>query len=148
MTELRPWLWVGKYAETRDLDLLRAYRIEAMLQLAEHVPQPGIETLFLEVQDGEPLDPELLRRGTAFVRDQKSLGRRVLIACGAGISRSPTFCVAALVEEESLALLDALRVVSGAELWASLCAHYGEDVPVRRMMDEIRPWPARDHEEA
>ncbi|MGH2523720.1 MAG: hypothetical protein ACRDH2_14545 [Anaerolineales bacterium] len=67
-----------------------------MLQLAERVEQPGITTLYLAVEDGEPLPDEALREGIEFVRAQKALGRVVLVACGAGLSRSAIFALAVL----------------------------------------------------
>jgi len=63
-------------------------------------------------------------------------GARILIACGAGISRSVTFAVAVLHEEEDISLLDAFHDVHNInaealphyELWHSLCEYYHETV--------------------
>jgi hypothetical protein len=71
MNEIRPWLYVGKYRETLDSYLLGLHRIDAMLQLAEAVRQPGIVSLFLPVEDGEPLPVDLLRRGVDFVLNKR-----------------------------------------------------------------------------
>lgn len=108
-----------------------------MLQLAELIEQPGITTLFLPVDDGVPLAVELLRKGVDFVIAEKEQGGRVLIACGAGISRSTAFAIAALKEIEGLDLLAALRAVKEKHpeamphmaIWESLCAYYQEDIP-------------------
>ena len=137
MNEIRPWLYLGKLRETLSHDYLRAYGIGAMLQLCRKVVQPGIETLFLEVEDGEPLPKDKLMEGIRFVRAQKTNGHKVLIACGAGISRSASFATAVLREEENLCLIDAYRQVRAVHpdarphprLWQSLCEHYSEDVP-------------------
>ena len=67
MDAVRPWLYIGRYRETQDYDLLVRAGISAMLQLAEQVRQPGIETLYLAVRDGETLAPATLRRGLDFV---------------------------------------------------------------------------------
>jgi hypothetical protein len=142
MFTIRPWLHVGKFVETLDVDLLNAHNIGAMLQLAESVQQTGIAARFVHVEDGEPLPVALLREGVDFVRLQKSLGRNVLVACGAGISRSATFTVAALKEEEGLSLLEAFREVKAKhslaqphpELWQSLCGYYGEQVPYTKLI--------------
>jgi len=109
MYTIRPWLTIGKYAETRNLNLLHGRGISAMLQLAEAVPQPGIESLYLAVEDGEPLPIPLLEEGITFIREQKSQDRHVMVACGAGISRSVLFSMAALMAEEKLSLFDAYR---------------------------------------
>lgn len=125
-----------KYRQTINLSLLQRHNIGAMLQLAELVEQPGIDSLYLPVEDGEPLPLDLLRQGVDFIKTHYESGHRVLVACGASISRSATFAVAALKEIEPLGLLEALRTVKQAHpqamphmaLWESLCAYYQEDV--------------------
>lgn len=137
MYPIRPWLYVGRFSETQDDVLLRRREIGAMLQLADSVKQSGIPSLYLPVEDGEPLPADTLRMGVEFVRLEKALGRKVLIACGMGISRAVTFAIAVLVEEEGLGLLDASRQVRAKHpsalphpaLWQSLCEHYRQDVP-------------------
>jgi len=137
MYPIRPWLYVGRFSDTQDDVMLRRREIGAMLQLADSVKQPGIPSLYLPVEDGEPLPRDLLRLGVEFVRLEKALGRSVLIACGAGISRSTTFAVAVLKEEEELGLLEAFRQVRALHpeamphpaLWQSLREYYGEDAP-------------------
>jgi protein-tyrosine phosphatase len=147
MYMIRPWLYVGKFSETKEGWLLRSYNIGAMLQLDEAVEQPGIVSLFLPVEDGEPLAPEMLKRGLEFVHAQKGWGRNVLIACGAGVSRASAYATAALKEDENLALLDALRevharhpdVMPHPELWKSLCEYYGEHLTLMQMLDVLKP---------
>ncbi len=147
MYMIRPWLYIGKYSETQEEWLLRSCQIGAMLQLDEAVEQPGVESLFLPVEDGEPLQSEMLRQGLRFVQTQKAWGRNVLIACGAGVSRATTFAIAALKDEENLSLLDAVREVHARhpealphpELWKSLCLFYGENLSLMQMLDILRP---------
>jgi protein-tyrosine phosphatase len=144
---IRPWLYVGKFSETREEWLLRAYQIGAMLQLDEAVQQPGMTSLFLPVEDGEPLVPDVLKRGLEFARTQKAWGRRVLIACGAGVSRAAAFAIAVLKEEENLSLLEAVRevrtqhpeIMPHPELWKSLCHYYGENLTLMQMLDVLKP---------
>jgi protein-tyrosine phosphatase len=147
MYMIRPWLYVGKFSETREEWLLKAYTIGAMLQLDEAVEQPGIVSLFLPVEDGEPLAPELLKRGLEFVKTQKSWGRNVLIACGAGVSRAAAFAIAVVKEEENLNLLEAVReirsrhpeIMPHPELWKSLCHYFGENLTLMQMLEALRP---------
>jgi hypothetical protein len=147
MDVVRPWLLVGKLAETLNLDLLHYMGVGAMLQLCQEVTQPGIVSRFLPVEDGEPLPCAVLSDGVRFIREQKAEGRSVLVACGAGVSRSVTFAVAALREEEGISLLDAYREVVAARaearphpvLWKSLCDCYGESVPFAEMIKISRP---------
>ena len=137
MNRIRPWLYIGKYRETRNLSLLSRVKIDAALQLAELVEQPGIETLYLAVDDGVALSTELLQQGIAFIIANKDQGKRVLVSCGAGISRSTSFALAALKEVEELDLLEALQEVKRRHpdamphpaLWQSLCEYYDEDIP-------------------
>jgi protein-tyrosine phosphatase len=134
MQRIRPWLLVGAYRETLDDDLLAQTQVGALLHLVAPVEPSGITTLYLPVEDGDALDADVIRRGVDFVLSQRTAEKRVLIACGAGISRSTTFAIAALKEAEGMALLDAARAVRQAHpagmphwlLWESLCAYYGE----------------------
>src|SRR5262245_35643436 len=137
MNRIRPWLYIGKYRDTLDGTLLQASGVGAMLLFVEDVHYPSIASLYLAIEDGVPLASHILQEGLAFIAQHKSEGRAVLIACGAGQSRSVTFGIAALKEEEGLTLMDALRAVAinypDAEphkvLWESLCRHYGEEIP-------------------
>jgi hypothetical protein len=146
MNPVRPWLYVGKFVDTLDGRTLSAQGIGAVLQLAHSVQHTGITSCFIPVDDGVPLPGDLLRQGVDFVLDAKRRGQRVLIACGAGMSRSVTFAVAALKEDEGLSLLDAVQTVKRNHpdssphpaLWDSLCAYYGEPVPVHAMLRALR----------
>ena len=150
MYPIRPWLYVGKYRETLDCALLHHSGISAMLQLAESVQQPRISSLYVPIEDGEPLASDHLRTGIEFVRQEKAKGNTVLIACGAGISRAPSFAIAVIKEEENLSLLDAFRQIRAEhpqarphlELWQSLCEYYQEDVPYKsilKLMLQVKP---------
>lgn len=145
MYSVRPWLYIGKYQETRDLSLLQHHQIGAMLHLADIVNQPGIETLCMVIEDGIKVDPVALRRGVDFIRLRKADGLRVLVACGAGISRSVTFAIAALKEEEQITQLEAFQEIlrhhpdamPHPALWESLRAYYQETVSYVDMWEEI-----------
>ena len=104
MNEIRPWLCIGKYRETNDLYLLQEQEVQSMLLLAALVEQPDIQTLYLPVEDGELLPTHHLEQGVLFLKSMENSQQRTLVACGAGISRSATFCVAALKEIEGLDL--------------------------------------------
>ncbi|HJW83431.1 MAG TPA: dual specificity protein phosphatase [Anaerolineae bacterium] len=144
MVPIRPWLYVGRFFETYDDDLLRRRGVGALLQLADSVKHPGIPSLYLPVEDGVPLPADMLRMGVEFVRLEKALGRKVLIACVAGISRSSAFAIAALKEEERLPLFDAFRQVRAMHpdalphpaIWQSLCDYYAEEAPYADLLVE------------
>jgi protein-tyrosine phosphatase len=147
MDRIRPWLYIGKYRETLYPRLLAANQIEAVLQLAELVEHPGIVSLYLPVEDFQPLQPDLLKQGVDFVRAQKNLGHRILVACGAGINRSTAFSVAVLKEEEGLGLLEAFRLVKQKHaesmphppIWESLCNYYQEFIPFDKLISPSNP---------
>ena len=134
---VRPWLYIGKQRDTENLPQLQAKQIRAMLQLEERVEQPGVHVLYLPVRDATAIAANDLRRGVSFILLERQLGRKVMIACAAGISRSVTFAVAAIYETEGIPLLmaysDIVRVHSMAlphpALWKSLCLYYQQDVP-------------------
>jgi hypothetical protein len=136
MFKIRDWLYIGKYAHTRIKSNLDRNQIGALLSLAEPVGHEGIETLYLQVADGEPVEPDKIAAGVKFVREQKAAGKRVLVACGAGISRSSMFTMAALMEEEDLNVFDAYREVYQQyraaqphhNLVISLAAYHGQNL--------------------
>ena len=111
MFKIRDWLYIGKYSQIRSKANLDAHEIGALLSLAEPVGHDGIATLYLNVTDGEPVAYDKIAEGVKFVREQKAAGKRVVVACGAGISRSVMFSMAALMEEEDLGLFDAYREI-------------------------------------
>ncbi len=145
MNTIRPWLSIGNYRDTRNRALLEANRIGAILQLAERVDHPQIITCYLPTEDGCVLSPTLLRQGVDFVLEQQQRGQHVLVACGAGISRSASFATAALKEVEDISLLAAVKSVKQHHadtlphmtLWASLCSYYQEEIPFFTMLSAI-----------
>jgi len=137
MFVIRPWLLLGKYQETLNLPLLQAHTIGAMLQFAEQVDYPGMATLYLPVEDGTPITKEVFQKGIEFILSHKAEGNKVLVSCGAGISRSVTFIIAALKETENITLPEAYQVVLKVQpkalphpvVWQSLGDFYGETLP-------------------
>ena len=132
MLEVRDWLYQGKYSDTINLPLLQRHHIKAILHLAEDVRQPDIETLYIPIEDGEPISAKHIETGINFVLRYQP--QHVLIACGAGISRSTSYTAAVLKETEGLSLKDALAdirrkypsALPHPMVWHSLCTFYGE----------------------
>ncbi len=60
MHTIRPWLYVGKFRETQDEELLRQQEIGGILQLADYVNSPNISSLYISVEDGVSLPFNLL----------------------------------------------------------------------------------------
>tara|TARA_A100001037_G_C14700695_1_gene435838 strand:+ start:132 stop:536 length:405 start_codon:yes stop_codon:yes gene_type:complete len=132
MKVIRPWLSVGKFLEPRDRELMVSRGIGAILALYWPVKHEGIDSLYLPVEDGVPLEAEVLTKGVEFILQHKAQGHGVLVACRFGISRSVTFAVAAIKEAEGLSLDEALSSVierhqsanPGEVLWSSLRKYY------------------------
>ncbi len=74
MNSIRPWLFIGKYVETKSPELLNFNIIGSMLHLAEKFLIPGINTLYLPVEDGKPVPIDLLIQGVDFVLAEKQKG--------------------------------------------------------------------------
>jgi protein-tyrosine phosphatase len=142
MDEIRPWLFIGAYRDTLNKSYLDFKNIQAMLQLAQKVEQPNIVSLYLPVEDLAPISITHIRQGVDFIREHKAENKRVLVACGAGINRSSSFCAAALKEEEGLSLFDAFKEVKRNHpesmphepVWESLCKYYNETTPYLDVM--------------
>ena len=111
MHKIRDWLYIGKYRETLRRSLLNSYNIGAMLHLAEDVQHDDIETLYLGIDDGVPVKHEVLKQGIDFLVEQKAQGKILLSACGAGVSRSTTFAMGALMHEEKLDIWEAYQTI-------------------------------------
>ena len=147
MQQIRPWLYIGSYRDRQDSAMLHEQKIGAMLQLAGLVRIPNIDSLYLPIEDGEVVEQRIIMQGVSYIRAQHAAGSRVLVACGAGISRSTTFAIAAIKDAENLDLLGAARVVRMAHpngmphhaLWSSLCAYYQEPVSYLAMLRVIEP---------
>ena len=84
----------------------------------------------------------VLHQGVDFIRAHKAKDNRILVACGAGINRSSSFCAAALKEEEGLSLFEAFKEVKRLHpesmphepVWESLCKYYNETTPYLDVM--------------
>jgi hypothetical protein len=142
MDQVRPWLFIGSYRDTKNLPYLKLKSIGAMLQLAEKVEQPDIVSLYLPVEDFAPISSAHILQGLDFIKEHKQYGKQVLVACGAGINRSSAFCTAILKEAEGLSLFEAFKQVKHCHAesmphqpaWESLCAFYEESIPYLEIM--------------
>lgn len=135
MTLLRDWLYIGKYTDLEALHNGDFKHIKVVLNLAEALPIEGKKVLFLNIDDGVPLSFNDLLIGTEFLLNQYYEGKTILVACGAGVSRSATFCTVLIKEIEKLSLLEVLKTIKQKhpkalphpELWKSVCQVYDEE---------------------
>jgi protein-tyrosine phosphatase len=134
MFKIRDWLFISGYPSASSPQLVKAHGIEASLQLFEAIKMEGVESLYLDVQDGYEITPAQIRSGVDFVRANHEKSKKVLVTCGAGISRSVTFSIACLKEIEGLSLPDAYKSVRQHHPeampdhihWKSISDYYGE----------------------
>ena len=145
MHHIQPWLYIGKVRETSDRSIMYGYQIGAILQLAYPAQHPGIESLFIDVDDGIPLPAASLQQGMSFARVQKAAGKKLVIGCGAGVSRSVTFTMALLHEEEGIGLMEAYEQIVAVhpdamphyELIKSLGEYYGDLAATKALLARI-----------
>lgn len=137
MDFVRPWLAVGTAAEAADAESRQRAGIDAILSLVDVGFSAGKHHLALPVADRKALDGEAIALATRFLAAQQRAGRRTLLHCRSGISRSPALAACHLHEHEGLSLAAALAEVAAARpqaapdpaLLASIAEHYGTDLP-------------------
>jgi hypothetical protein len=144
-------VYISGWRATLMQDKLREANITHVLKLYESLPtfDPDFNVLDMPVEDGEPLIPELLKRGARFIVEQVDAGKPVLVMCGAGISRSATFVLAYMLERDH-DLHDAYRLLHQNHpvaqphpaLWRSLIQYYDLNYTV----DEAFDWMHDDDE--
>lgn len=152
-------LAIGGWYDGRNASLLEREGIQAVLQLHGQEggdEYPGLLSVqHLQQEDGRPLPADTLRRGVAFIREQRELGRPVLVQCGAGMSRSVTF-VLAYLHSEGMELPDAVRLVTQKRrqslphviLLQSLIDCYGADTTPGELLSILLKERKRIREEA
>lgn len=130
---------IGGLADAVDHSRLLNEGVDAVLQLyageREKAPFPiPVEVLHLQARDRQSMPTDRPRESVAFIRAHQEQGRRVLVCCGAGISRSTTF-VAAYLHEQGVELAEALSSIRAhrpqcrphREMLRSLIEYYGLD---------------------
>ncbi len=134
MNKIRDWLYIGNHLDLHDVIEKGHDEIDCILNLVENKTTNLESYLFIDIDDGVPINNINLFNGIEFILNQYQQNKKILIACGAGVSRSATFCVLALKEIEKLSLIDALKVVKEKRkkalphpaLWKSVCEAYDE----------------------
>jgi protein-tyrosine phosphatase len=92
---------VGCADDARDVDVLRERIIGAVLSLVPlGPPQLHLPNAVVEVADKQALPSDAIQMALHFVRSHVRAGRRVLVHCQSGISRSPALAVCYLHQYE------------------------------------------------
>ena len=126
---------IGDAGDLASLDGLARREIGAVLSLQrlDHPPL-ALPHVLLEVKDRQALPGDVIRAASHFIKTQVDAGRRVLVHCQAGISRSPALTACYLHEYEGRSLDEAFAAVKAGRpradphpaLLASIRAHYGQ----------------------
>ena len=104
---IRAHLAVGSRGSAEDGATLLSQGIGAILSLTATVPGLKLPHHTVEIQDRYPLPSGAIRESVGFIDYYRQRGRRVLVHCEMGISRSPSICACFLHESEGLALEEA-----------------------------------------
>jgi protein-tyrosine phosphatase len=145
MHQIRDWLYVASYRETQDPAKLKERNIGAVLHLQQLVEQEGINTLYIPIQEGIPLTKNQIATGLNYIREHHEQGKAIVVACGAGISRSVIFAVGALKMIEGLSLSKAFsdirkvheRAMPDELHWQNMCNYFGEHIDFWEMWRTI-----------
>ncbi len=145
MHQIREWLYISSYALASNAAYMRSEGFNAMLQLYRPITIEGVQAHYLELTDGDTIPQAQILAAIAFVQAQHAAGHKVLVTCGAGISRSVTMTIAALKAIEGGELEAIYRDVRTRHPeampdqahWDSVAAYFGEDVPFWDMWARI-----------
>ncbi|MBN2302899.1 MAG: dual specificity protein phosphatase family protein [Anaerolineae bacterium] len=140
-------VYISGWRATQYADYLRQAEITNVLKLYRDIPHFPTDFNVLEnaMDDGAFVPGELIKRGADFVVEQVDAGQRVLVMCGAGISRSSTFVLAYMVSrghdlQEAFRLLRQKHPESTPhpQMWRSLIEHYQLSYTVKDALDWMR----------
>lgn len=172
MDFVTPQIAIGSRANAEDAAALSGQGIDVLLSLAPTPRPSGVSRqLCLDVKDREALAFDAIREAVDFLKEQVGRGRRVLIHCEKGISRSPALAACYLHEALGMDLDAALGHVRQRRpvaephpaLLSSLRAYYQAGAPIdlsgnenplgpsplalaaiRRGLDQLHRYPDKD----
>lgn len=116
MSQILDWLYIGGQKEAESAEWLEFHDIDAVLNVAkclQAVEYPeGVDSLRIPLRDhpDENITKEL-EIGYDYLTLMHSQGKKVLVHCVAGISRSATFVIYYLMKSDAMTLSDAFRSV-------------------------------------
>jgi protein-tyrosine phosphatase len=126
-------LWLGNSAEARDITSVLGLGIVAIIDLA--MEEPAIhyprDILYCRIPlvDGSGNRPEIIRAAVDLTASLIDSRVPTLVACGAGMSRSPIIVAAALARVDGRSLEQALEDITAdvahdisTSLWAEVRA--------------------------
>ena len=117
--EIRPFLYLGSQAHASKLKTLRDFKIDAILnvttEIENYFPNEGFEYCNCPVLDSPVTNIYTIFESCfAFIDKIRNSGRKLLVHCHAGVSRSTTICVAYLMRTEGMKYEHAMN-------WVRMC---------------------------
>ncbi|CAL8389459.1 unnamed protein product [Arctogadus glacialis] len=113
--EILPFLYLGSAYHASRQDYLSDLRITALLNVSRRELQPTEEHFdykWIPVEDNHMADiSSHFQEAIEFIDRVKQSGGKVLVHCEAGISRSPTICMAYIMRTQRLQLDEAFDVI-------------------------------------
>ncbi len=110
---IREKLWIGNALDARDVTCVLGFGVTAVIDLAIEEPPiqfpRDIAYCRLPLIDGSGNLPAILRAAIETTAALMTSGTPTLVACGAGMSRSPAIVAAAQAIREEIGLADALE---------------------------------------
>jgi hypothetical protein len=134
-------LWLGNAADARDISAVLGLRIVAIVDLAMEEPSilfpRDIVYCRIPLVDGSGNRPEIIRAAVDLTASLIDSRVPTLVACGAGMSRSPIIVAAALARIDGRSLEQALEDITAGvahdvstSLWAEIkavCDKWGDE---------------------
>lgn len=113
--EILPFLYLGSAYQASRQDYLSGLRITALLNLSRRELQPAgdhYDYKWIPVEDNNMADiSSHFQEAIDFIDHVKQSGGKVLVHCEAGISRSPTICMAYIMRTQRLQLEEAFDLI-------------------------------------
>ncbi|KAG5278933.1 hypothetical protein AALO_G00104330 [Alosa alosa] len=113
--ELTPFLYLGSAYHASRHDYLADRRISALLNVSRRDTHPAkgqYDYKWIPVEDSHTADiSSHFQEAFDFIDRVKQAGGKVLVHCEAGISRSPTICMAYLMRSRRLRLEEAFDII-------------------------------------
>lgn len=113
--EILPYLYLGSEFHATSNEWLSKHGIEAILNVSNRNPEID-ETLYeykhLAIRDSGDCDiTAIFQESFAFIEYVRESGRKLMVHCQAGISRSATICIAYLMKTEGKSMQEGMDYV-------------------------------------
>lgn len=112
--QVYPEIWVGNQESAKDEKLLKKLGIESILNMAIEVDYEPPENVFVAkvgIEDGVVAPPGAFDRAAKEIGLARKQGRKLLVHCAAGISRSSSAVLSYLMTHKDIGFEKGLRIL-------------------------------------